>query len=132
MTNIFIGGMGAGMELQLKRSNENSKEGVIDFEKWSVVKISKIKLGWKWIKGISIKRKYAKGNRNWESNKYKLLYIIYNRRGDIVQLKIISMIKIDGEWVKQEDIPHEKFQEILTKVMTRAGNAIGAKVQKTV
>lgn len=46
-------------------------------------------------------------------------------------LKVISMVKIDGQWVNQEEIPAEKFQEILTKVMIRAGNAIGAKVQKT-
>lgn len=46
-------------------------------------------------------------------------------------LKIISMVKIDGQWVNQDDIPPEKFQEIISKVMVRAGNAIGAKVQKT-
>lgn len=46
-------------------------------------------------------------------------------------LKIISMVKIDGQWVNQDDIPPEKFKEIISKVMARAGNAIGAKVQKT-
>ena len=46
-------------------------------------------------------------------------------------LKIISMVKINNQWVNQDDIPPEKFQEILAKAMIRAGNAIGAKVQKT-
>ena len=46
-------------------------------------------------------------------------------------LKIISMVKIDGKWVNQDEIPAEKLQEILTKVMVRAANTIGAKVQKS-
>lgn len=46
-------------------------------------------------------------------------------------LKIISMVKINDKWVNQDDIPPEKLQEILTKVMIRAGNAIGAEVRKT-
>lgn len=46
-------------------------------------------------------------------------------------LKIVSMIKIDGKWVNQEEIPKEKLAEIVAKVMVRAGSAIGAKVQKT-
>lgn len=46
-------------------------------------------------------------------------------------LKIISMVKIDGQWVNQEEIPPQKMQEILEKTMLRAGNSIGAQVQKT-
>ena len=46
-------------------------------------------------------------------------------------LKIVSMIKIDGKWVHQEEIPKEKLAEIVAKVMERAGNSIGATVQKT-
>lgn len=48
-----------------------------------------------------------------------------------MSLKIISMVKIDGQWVNQEEIPSKKMREILTKVMIRAGNSIGAKVHKT-
>lgn len=46
-------------------------------------------------------------------------------------LKIISMVKIDGQWVNQDDVPDEKFQEILIKVMIRAANSIGAEIRKT-
>lgn len=46
-------------------------------------------------------------------------------------LKIISMVKINGQWVNQDDVPEEVFQEILAKAMDRAANTIGAKVQKT-
>ena len=46
-------------------------------------------------------------------------------------LKIISMVKINGQWVNQDEVPTEEFQEVLTKAMIRAANAIGAKVQKT-
>lgn len=46
------------------------------------------------------------------------------------QLKIVSMVQIDGKWVNQDDVPAEKFAEIVAKVMERAGNSIGATVQK--
>lgn len=41
------------------------------------------------------------------------------------------MVKVDGEWVEQEDIPEEKFQEILMKVMLHAADAIGMTAEKT-
>lgn len=44
---------------------------------------------------------------------------------------IISEIEINGRWVNQDEIPNEKLQEILLKVMTRAANNIGRKVKKT-
>lgn len=48
-----------------------------------------------------------------------------------MSVKVISMVKVEGQWVNQDDIPAEKFQEMLTKVMIRAANSIGAKVRKT-
>ncbi|MDO4305500.1 MAG: hypothetical protein Q4C77_01595 [Eubacteriales bacterium] len=45
-------------------------------------------------------------------------------------LKVISMVKVDGRWVEQEDMPEEKFQEILEQVMIRAANAIGVRAEK--
>lgn len=44
-------------------------------------------------------------------------------------MKIISMIKINGQWVNQDDIPPDKAKEIIATVMCRAGDIIGAKVQ---
>lgn len=46
-------------------------------------------------------------------------------------VKVKSMVKVDDEWVEQEELPEEEFQEILMKVMRRAAEAIGMKVEKT-
>lgn len=48
-----------------------------------------------------------------------------------MQLNIVSLVKINGQWVNQEKIPPQQFKEIVASVMARAGDAIGAKVQKT-
>ncbi|MGN8630305.1 hypothetical protein ACTNEW_01690 [Blautia sp. HCP3S3_G3] len=48
-----------------------------------------------------------------------------------MQLNIVSMVKINGQWVGQEKIPEERFAEMVAIAMNRAGKAIGTKVQKT-
>lgn len=41
---------------------------------------------------------------------------------------IISMIKVNGEWINQDDLPPEFVQETVKKVLERAGNNIGLKL----
>jgi len=38
---------------------------------------------------------------------------------------IISNLKINGEWVRQEDVPPEVVQRMVEEVMIRAGGNIG-------
>lgn len=47
-------------------------------------------------------------------------------------LEIVSMIKVDGEWVNQKDLPPEKAAEIIEKVIDRAMNNIGFQRVKSV
>jgi hypothetical protein len=42
-----------------------------------------------------------------------------------MDLKIVSMVRINGERVRQEDIPPEEFRAIVEKVVERAMNNIG-------
>ncbi len=39
--------------------------------------------------------------------------------------KIISQIKINGEWINQEDIPAEVVQRIVERTIKRAAENIG-------
>ncbi|MGN0277507.1 MAG: hypothetical protein ACI4CZ_09970 [Hominisplanchenecus sp.] len=38
---------------------------------------------------------------------------------------IVSLVKINGEWVNQDDVPPEQMAEIVEKVMKRAAERIG-------
>lgn len=40
-------------------------------------------------------------------------------------MTIVSMIKINGEWVRQEDVPPEQMRKIVQQVITRAAENIG-------
>lgn len=44
-------------------------------------------------------------------------------------MKIVSMIKIEGEWLRQETIPREKTKKEIEEALKRAGDAIGAEIQ---
>lgn len=46
--------------------------------------------------------------------------------------RIISMIKINGTWVNQDDIPAEMVIEIVEKTMKRAASSIGFEVSLNV
>ena len=48
-----------------------------------------------------------------------------------MQLNIVSLVKINGQWIDQEKVPPKQLQEMVASVLIRAGNAIGAKVQKS-
>ena len=39
--------------------------------------------------------------------------------------RIISMIKINGEWVNQDDLPKETVRAIVQETITRAAENIG-------
>lgn len=45
-------------------------------------------------------------------------------------LKIVSMVKIDGRWVNQDEVPAEKMRELVAQAMYRAGKRIGAEVHR--
>ena len=42
-----------------------------------------------------------------------------------MKLKIVCMVKINGQWVRQEDIPKDEFQRIIEKKMDQAMDSIG-------
>lgn len=44
--------------------------------------------------------------------------------------KIISQIKINGEWVNQEDIPEEEARELIEKALRRAAANIGGRIER--
>ena len=44
---------------------------------------------------------------------------------------IISNLKINGEWVRQEDVPPEVLHRMVEEVMIRAGGNIGFDVTPT-
>lgn len=44
--------------------------------------------------------------------------------------KIVSMIKINGEWVNQDDVPPDILSEAVEQAMSRAAAAIGFEVQR--
>lgn len=43
--------------------------------------------------------------------------------------KIISMIKVNGEWVNQDDLPQELVNEIVAKTLARAAANIGMEIR---
>lgn len=43
--------------------------------------------------------------------------------------KIVSQIKINGEWVNQEDIPEEVVRKIVEETIKRAAANIGYEVK---
>ena len=42
-----------------------------------------------------------------------------------MKLKIVCMVKINGQWVHREDIPEEEFRKIIEKKMDQAMDSIG-------
>ncbi len=44
-------------------------------------------------------------------------------------MEIVSMIKINGEWVDQKDIPPDVAAEIIEQTIRRAANNIGFDVK---
>lgn len=44
-------------------------------------------------------------------------------------IKIVSMIKVNGEWVNQDDLPQEMVREIVEKTIIRAASNIGMTVK---
>lgn len=47
------------------------------------------------------------------------------------ELKIVSMVKVNGTWVNQEDIPAEEFKEMLEKKLNETMQNIGFERIKT-
>lgn len=43
---------------------------------------------------------------------------------------IVSLVKINGEWVNQDDVPPEQMAEIVEKVIKRAAASIGFEATK--
>ena len=43
----------------------------------------------------------------------------------MAKLKIVSMVRINGQKVRQEDIPPEEFKAIVEKAIVRAMDNIG-------
>ncbi|WP_333813582.1 hypothetical protein [Muricomes intestini] len=41
------------------------------------------------------------------------------------ELKIVSMVKINGTWINQDDVPPEEFRELLEKKLEETMNNIG-------
>ncbi|HIR76931.1 MAG TPA: hypothetical protein IAB97_08505 [Candidatus Choladousia intestinipullorum] len=39
--------------------------------------------------------------------------------------EIVSMIKVNGVWIRQEDIPKEEVSQLVEKTITRAAANIG-------
>lgn len=61
-------------------------------------------------------------------NKQRRVSFISRRplKGDNMdKLKIVAMVKINGQWVRQEDVPPEEFRKIVEKTMDRAMDSIG-------
>lgn len=52
-------------------------------------------------------------------------YTYPEKGGDGMKPKIISQIKINGEWINQEDIPAEVVQRIVERTIKRAAENIG-------
>lgn len=44
--------------------------------------------------------------------------------------KIISLIKVNDEWVNQEDLPQELVNEIVAKTIIRAAANIGLEIKQ--
>lgn len=47
------------------------------------------------------------------------------------KLEIVSMIKVNGEWVRQEEIPKEELCKLLEKKFDQVMNGIGFNRVKT-
>ena len=45
-------------------------------------------------------------------------------------MRIISEIKVNGKWVKQEQLPKEFVAQVVEETICRAGKVIGFEVQK--
>lgn len=45
---------------------------------------------------------------------------------------IVSLVKINGEWVNQDDVPPEQMAEIVEGVIKRAAESIGFEATKVV
>jgi len=43
----------------------------------------------------------------------------------VKELKIVSMVKINGTWINQDDVPPEEFRELLEKKLEETMNNIG-------
>lgn len=46
-------------------------------------------------------------------------------------LEIVSMVKINGEWVRQEEIPPEEFRQLLEKKLDQVMDGLGFDMVKT-
>lgn len=46
-------------------------------------------------------------------------------------IEVVSMIKINGSWMKQEDLSKEEFSEILEKKLDETMKNIGFERRKT-
>lgn len=51
--------------------------------------------------------------------------------GGQMPLEVVSQIKINGDWVNQDEIPKEQFQKIIAQVLDQAMKNIGFERQKT-
>ena len=45
-------------------------------------------------------------------------------------MKIISEIKVDGKWVRQETLPPEMVSKIIEETLIRAGRVAGFEVKR--
>lgn len=53
------------------------------------------------------------------------------RGGEMKGIEVVSMIKINGLWMKQEDLSKEEFSEILEKKLDETMKNIGFERRKT-
>ena len=53
------------------------------------------------------------------------------RGGEMKAIEVVSMIKINGSWVNQEDLSKEEFSQILEKNLDETMKNIGFERRKT-
>lgn len=53
------------------------------------------------------------------------------RGGEMKGIEVVSMIKINGSWVNQEDLSKEEFSQILEKKLDETMKNIGFERRKT-
>lgn len=53
------------------------------------------------------------------------------RGGEMKSIEVVSMIKINGSWVNQEDLSKEEFSQILEKKLDETMKNIGFERRKT-
>jgi hypothetical protein len=61
----------------------------------------------------------------WDRQNLTAYHISISEVIKMGKLKIVSMVRINGEKVRQEDIPPDEFKALVEKAIVRAMNNIG-------